>query len=114
GEWLIPSLADEPMDKIGETMAKSASYTAPIFGWRCCDLMAQAAAVLGCEADAAFYKGKAAAMKRTIAVALIDSETGRMRVERQGAYVLMLAFDLVPAALRDGFGARLADLIHQN
>ena len=57
----------EPMDKIGETMAKSASYTAPIFGWRCCDLMAQAAAVLGCEADAAFYKGKAAAMKRAIA-----------------------------------------------
>ena len=54
GEWLIPSLADEPMDKIGETMAKSASYTAPIFGWRCCNLMAQAAAVLGREADAAF------------------------------------------------------------
>ena len=56
GEWLIPSLADEPMDKIGETMAKSASYTAPIFGWRCCNLMAQAAAVLGREADAAFYQ----------------------------------------------------------
>lgn len=114
GEWLIPSLADEPMDKIGETMAKSASYTAPIFGWRCCDLMAQAAAVLGREADAAFYQKKAAAMKKAIAAALIDGETSRMQVERQGAYVLMLAFDLVPAALRDRFGDRLAELIHQN
>ena len=114
GEWLIPSLADEPMDKIGETMAKSASYTAPIFGWRCCDLMAQAAAVLGREADAAFYQKKAAAMKKAIAAALIDGETSRMRVERQGAYVLMLAFDLVPTALRGSFGDRLAKLIHQN
>src|SRR5699024_281690 len=67
-----------------------------------------------CEADAAFYKGKAAAMKRAIAAALIDSETGRMRVERQGGYVLMLAFDLVPTALRGSFGDRLAELIHQN
>lgn len=114
GEWLIPSTASDPPEKIGETMAKSSSYTAPIFGWRCCDLMAQAAAVLGCEADAAFYKGKAAAMKKAIAAALIDGETSRMRVERQGAYVLMLAFDLVPAALRDRFGNRLAELIHQN
>lgn len=56
GEWLIPSTASDPPEKIGETMAKSSSYTAPIFGWRCCDLMAQAAAVLGREADAAFYQ----------------------------------------------------------
>ena len=80
-EQLIPSTASDPPEKIGETMAKSSSYTAPIFGWRCCDLMAQAAAVLGREADAAFYQKKAAAMKKAIAAALIDGcGMGRDRV----------------------------------
>lgn len=113
GEWLIPSTADDPPEQIGLTMAKSSSYTAPIFGWRCCHLMAQAAEVLKKTEDAAFYAGHAAAMKRAIARGLID-ENGRMKVERQGAYVLMLAFDLVPPGLRESFGDRLAELIHEN
>lgn len=113
GEWLIPSTANDPPEAIFETMAKSSSYTAPIFGWRCCDLLARIADILGKEEDAVLYTRHASAMKQAIVAALIDKD-GRMKVERQGAYALMLAFDLVPPELQDSFGTRLAELIHEN
>ena len=113
GEWLIPSLASEPPEQIFATMAKSASYTAPIFGWVAVDRMARAAEVLGKADDAGYYGGQAAQMKRAIAAGLID-EDGRMKNERQGAYALMLGYGLVPAEYEASFGARLAELIHEN
>ena len=113
GEWLIPSQAEEPPEQIFATMAKSASYTAPIFGWVAVDRMAKTAAVLGEKADAAHYAAQAALMKASIALGLID-ENGLMRNERQGAYALMLGYDLVPSEHRERFGARLAELIEEN
>lgn len=113
GEWLVPSQAGEPQDKIFATMAATASYTAPIFGWYVIDKMATAAAVLGNTEDAARYRQEAAAMKHAIQTALITPE-GKMAVERQGAYVLMLAFGLVPEQLQQSFGQQLEDLIHAN
>ena len=113
GEWLIPSTENDPFEKIEETMAKSSSYTAPIFAWLVCDKMAQTAVALDSPQDADFYAQHADAMKHAIQTALID-ENGRMRVERQGAYVLMLAFDLVPEQYAVLFAERLEALIHAN
>lgn len=113
GEWLVPSQAGEPQEQIFATMAATASYTAPIFGWLAVQQMARAAGALGRREDAAFYQREADAMKAAIRTALITPE-GRMQVERQGAYVLMIAFDLVPETLREAFGARLEALIHEN
>ena len=52
-------------------------------------------------------------MKHAIQTALITPD-GKMAVQRQGAYVLMLAFNLVPDSLRESFGQQLEDLIHAN
>ena len=113
GEWLVPSQAGEPQEQIFATMAATASYTAPIFGWRVIDMMARAAKVVGNTADAERYNREATAMKQAIQTVLITPD-GKMAVERQGAYVLMLAFGLAPEALREPFGQRLAELIHAN
>ena len=113
GEWLVPSQAGEPQEQIFATMATTASYTAPIFGWYVIDKMATAAEVLGNTKAAAYYQQEATAMKHAIQTALITPD-GKMAVQRQGAYVLMLAFDLVPDSLRESFGQQLEDLIHAN
>ena len=113
GEWLIPSQAGQPQEKIFETMAKSATYTAPIFGWLAMHQMAEVAAILGKENDAVFYKKQADLMKDAIQSGLIDL-CGQMKTQRQGAYVLMLALDLVPSPYKEGFVKKLEELIHQN
>lgn len=75
--------------------------------------MAQAAAVLGREEDAVRYQEEADKMKHAIRAALITAD-GVLRYERQGAYVLMLVFGLVPDAWVDKFGTKLAEIIHAN
>ena len=113
GEWLIPSQADEPQEHIFSTMAASAAYTAPICGWVVTDRMAKTARVLNRTQDADDYAQQADLMKRSIAAGLIDA-SGRMKNERQGAYAMMLGYDLVPQELVRPFGDRLAELIVEN
>ena len=113
GEWLIPSQANEPQEKIFATMAASAGYTAPIFGWLAVRIMSHTAEVLGYTDDAERYAAEADAMKYAIQTALITAN-GRMKVDRQGAYVLMLALGLVPDALKAAFADRLETLIREN
>lgn len=113
GEWLVPSLAGAPQEQLFTTMATTSAYTAPIFGWLVVHKMAQAAAVLGREEDAVRYQEEADKMKRAIRAALITAD-GVLRYERQGAYVLMLVFGLVPDAWVDKFGTKLAEIIHAN
>lgn len=85
----------------------------PIFGWLVVDKMAQAAATLGRDAGTARYRTESAVMKQAIQAALITAD-GVLEYERQGAYVLMLAFGLVPDRLVHKFGTRLAEIIHEN
>lgn len=113
GEWLVPSLAGAPQEQLFTTMATTSAYTTPIFGWLVVHKMAQAAAVLGREEDAVRYQEEADKMKRAIRAALITAD-GVLRYERQGAYVLMLVFGLVPDAWVDKFGTKLAEIIHAN
>ena len=113
GEWLVPSLAGAPQEQLFSTMAITSAYTTPIFGWLVVHKMAQAAAVLGREEDVVRYQEEADKMKRAIQAALITAD-GVLRYERQGAYVLMLVFGLVPDAWVDKFGTKLAEIIHAN
>lgn len=113
GEWLVPSLAGAPQEQLFATMATTSAYTAPIFGWLVVHKMAQAAAVLGREEDAVRYQEEADKMKHAIRAALITAD-GVLRYERQGAYVLMLVFGLVPDVWVDKFGTKLAEIIHAN
>lgn len=111
GEWLVSSLAGAPQEQLFTTMAITSAYTTPIFGWLVVHKMAQAAAVLGREEDAVRYREEADKMKRAIRAALITAD-GVLRYERQGAYVLMLVFGLVPDVWVDKFGTKLAEIIH--
>lgn len=113
GEWLVPSLAGAPQEQLFTTMAITSAYTTPIFGWLVVHKMAQAAAVLGREEDAVRYQEEADKMKHAIRAALITAD-GVLRYERQGAYVLMLVFGLVPDVWVDKFGTKLAEIIHAN
>ena len=113
GEWLVPSLAGAPQEQLFTTMATTSAYTTPIFGWLVVHKMAQAAAVLGREEDAVRYQEEADKMKHAIRAALITAD-GVLRYERQGAYVLMLVFGLVPDVWVDKFGTKLAEIIHAN
>jgi len=113
GEWLVPSLAGAPQEQLFATMAITSAYTAPIFGWLVVHKMAQAAAVLGREEDAVRYQEEADQMKHAIRAALITAD-GVLKYERQGAYVLMLVFGLVPDVWVDKFGTKLAEIIHAN
>ena len=113
GEWLVPSLAGAPQEQLFTTMAITSAYTTPIFGWLVVHKMAQAAAVLGREEDAVRYQEEADKMKHAIRAALITAD-GVLKYERQGAYVLMLVFGLVPDVWVDKFGTKLAEIIHAN
>ena len=94
-------------------MAKSSIYTAPIFGWHSCNLMAQIAEKLGQTSDAAYYRDISAKMKNAIQEGLID-KNGNMPAERMGAYVLAIVFDLVPQQHKKHFADKLVELIHEN
>lgn len=113
GEWLVPSQAGAPPEQLFAIMQSTACYTAPIFGWLTVDRTARAAAILHHNEDAAYYGAEACAMKSAIQSAMITAD-GRLRYERQGAYVLMLAFGLTPENLIESFGDHLAGLIHEN
>ena len=113
GEWLIPSTESASQQDVFEVMAKSSIYTAPIFGWYSCNLMAQIAEKLGQTSDAAYYRDISAKMKNAIQEGLID-KNGNMPAERMGAYVLAIVFDLVPQQHKKHFADKLVELIHEN
>ena len=109
GEWLIPS------DKKGisqrEACEGSAYYIAPIFGYLSIRIMAEVARILE-KPDAEYYADTAQQMKGAIQKALIRD--GQLISDHMGAYVLMLALDLVPEKLTERFGQILVSLLEKN
>lgn len=109
GEWLIPS------DKKGisqrEACEGSAYYIAPIFGYLSIRMMAEVARILE-KPDAEYYADTAQQMKGAIQKALIRD--GQLISDHMGAYVLMLALDLVPEKLTERFGQILVALLEKN
>jgi len=113
GEWLIPSQSGNGFDKTAMKSMASKAYTAPIFGWNSCRIMAETAKLLGNEQDHAYYADAAAKMKLAIQQGVIGKD-GSMPTDFMGAYVLILAFDLVPEHLKQNVADRLIRKIEEN
>ncbi len=116
GEWLIPStskggFADQ--EAIGTAMALTGRYIAPVFGYVSISTMAETARLLDRGEDAAHYGDVAAKMKDAIQSCLIGPN-GEAPAEYMGAYVLLLHYDLVPAAWRTQYEERLLEMIRLN
>lgn len=110
GEWLIPSQKDAGPGF--EVCKLSSDYTAPMFGYRSVSLFAELCRVLGREKETALYQGAAEHMKKAIQRGLMAD--GRMPAELMGAYVLAIAFGLVPEGEMERFGRHLADMVEAN
>ncbi len=116
GDWLVPSLsketAEDPITGPLKQMEFTAQYAAPLYGWRCFARMAEMLAAIG-SAKAEDYAAIADHMKAAIGENLFDAD-GRMPTDLMGAYVLAIAFDLVPEQHRAFAANRLVTLLHEN
>ncbi|MFK4835537.1 family 78 glycoside hydrolase catalytic domain [Microbacterium sp. ZW T2_14] len=114
GDWLTPSTMEgrPTHEAIGIAPALTSEYLAPMFQAQTLTIAAQAAAVLGRDADAAAFAERAADVRAAFAAEYIDAD-GDLPVRMQGVYVLALAFDLAPAEVRARTAARLVDLIRE-
>jgi alpha-L-rhamnosidase len=85
-------------------------YVATPFFAHSCQLLSKIAGVLGKENDAEYYWGlsekvRAAYFKKYV------KQNGRVKPSRQGAYVLALAFDMIPREIKPRLAAHLARMI---
>lgn len=112
GDWLTPStLEGRPLhEAIGIAPALTGRLVAPMFQARTLAVTASAARVLGRDELADDLERRAAAVRVAFADRHFDAE-GRLPVELQGPYALVLAFDLVPERLRSAVAGHLAALV---
>lgn len=109
GEWLIPSQREE---KGFAVCRKSAVYVAPFFGYYSMRLMSEIARVLEEKDDADYYSGIARKMKDAIQTGVLKG--GKPPAGLMGAYVLAIAFDLVPNEHKQTFAEGLVSLLENN
>ena len=112
GDWLVPStITDEP-----HSMMIAAALTGALFGsayhYRSVEDLAQVAEILGDAATAREHRALAARIKDAFIAEYVDDD-GRLSVHMQGAYVISLAYDLIPDSLRATAGKHLVELINQ-
>ncbi|WP_431795056.1 family 78 glycoside hydrolase catalytic domain [Microbacterium enclense] len=109
GDWLDPSA---PPDKPGQAKVHADIVSTACFA-RSLRLVAEAAALLGHDADAARYSDLAARSRRAF-VAEYVTPAGRMMSDAPTAYALALTFDLVEdPATRQALSDRLAALVRE-
>ncbi|MFK0120434.1 family 78 glycoside hydrolase catalytic domain [Streptomyces sp. NPDC090994] len=112
GDWLTPStLEGRPLhEAIGIAPRLTAELVAPMFQARTLTITARSAAVLGHSALAGRLRAEAAEVRAAFTAEYVGPD-GRLPVDLQGPYVLALAFDMVPAALRPALVGHLVRLI---
>jgi alpha-L-rhamnosidase len=103
GDWL--AFATTRSDYPGATTDKDLLATA--FFAHSSDLLARTAGVLGKRAEAARYRALFDSVRRAFRTEYVTS-TGRLTSNTQTAYAVALEFGLLPDALRDDGGRRLA------
>ena len=109
GDWLDPSA---PPDKPGAAKVDG-DIVASAYLARSLRQVADAAALLGHDSDAAAY-GARAERSRAAFVSEYVTPSGRMMSDAPTAYALALEFDLVTdPALRQALSDRLADLVRE-
>lgn len=114
GEWLIPSLSKNGFDIhtiLG--IKKTLRYVAPSYAYQSIRMMADTAHIAGNAADEKYYSGIAEKIKDAFAKEVITKK-GKMREKFMGAYVIPIAFDLVPEEYQTNFAEELIDSIERN
>lgn len=117
GDWLqpYPRGRDTPEDRRG---ARRGDTPLPLLGVafyaRSAQILADSARVLGRTADSKRYEAEAAGIRAAFTREYFD-ENGKLRhsPETQTAYVLAIAFDLIPATLKAQAGENLVRLVNE-
>ncbi|WP_307865625.1 family 78 glycoside hydrolase catalytic domain [Streptomyces montanisoli] len=108
GDWLDPSAPpDDPWAARTDAGLVAAAYAA-----RSARVLAATAAVLGERADAARYAAASDDARASFVSAYTTGE-GRLTSDSQTAYALAIRFDLLPPALAERAGERLAELVRE-
>lgn len=110
GDWMFPSVmmkSGNPM----ETAQLTKDIVATAFLAHSAELLGEVCAVLG--VDAAPYRDYASKVKQAFAQHFITVDQ-HLTSDFQGCYVLALAFDMVPPAIKPALVARLVEKIHAN
>jgi hypothetical protein len=102
GDWF-----DVGPNQPGEAQLTSKAFTGTATLYAVQDAMAQIAATLGHDADAASYRAEAKATARTIARRLFDAASDRYDRGSQTAQAMALALGIAPPARRGAVLARL-------
>jgi alpha-L-rhamnosidase len=112
GDWLTPStLEGRPLhEAIGIAPKLTAELVAPMFQAHTLTVTARSAAALGRTTLAERLRTEAASVRAAFTAEYVDP-AGRLPVELQGPYVLALAFDMVPPALRPRLVGHLVRLV---
>lgn len=109
GEWLIPSQKEAGGNF--DICRQSAAYIAPIFGYISVKYMSEICEALGKE-EVTYYADIADKMKKAIQEGVMKG--GEMPAKLMGAYVLAIAFDLVPDEYANKFADILISMIEEN
>ena len=119
GDWLAPStLAGGAPDAIMAAPHLTSEFVGSAFHAEALRTLAEVAAVLGRDDDAAAYRERWEAVRAVVAAEYIGAD-GTMEPDLQGMYVLALAFNIVDAdgadggALRRTVANRLVRLVHE-
>ncbi|BDV31806.1 alpha-L-rhamnosidase [Microbacterium terricola] len=112
GDWLTPSTLEglPPHEGMAVAPRLTGELVVPMFRAQSLTLAARITAVLGRDDEAADLARRAAAARAAFADEHLD-EAGDLPVQLQGVYVLALAFDMVPDAVRARTAARLVELV---
>ena len=117
GDWLQPyqktppKPGDDMSDRTGDTPKHLLGVA---FYARGAQILADSARALGRDADAKRYDVEAATVRAAFAKHYFDA-TGKLQnaPETQTAYVLAIAFDLIPANLKPAVGENLVRLVRE-
>lgn len=114
GDWLTPSLSDasDPAS-IMQAPLRTSEYVGPFFQGQSLTWLAEMAAAIGRDAEAADFAHRAAEVRRAWAEEYLTAD-GRVAETLMGVMVLALAFGFVPEAHLDTVRAQLVEAVHAN
>ncbi len=117
GDWLQPyqQTPPKPGDNMSDRTGDTPKHLLGVaFYARGAQILADSARALGRDADADRYAAEAAFVRTSFAKHYFDA-TGKLRnaPETQTAYVLAIAFDLIPADLKPAAGENLVRLVRE-
>ena len=113
GDWMLPSILSQPGGNPLDGARVTKDVVATCFLAHQSDVLADISEVLGKTEAAREQRAYAAAVRRAFPGAFSAGD-GALTVEYQGAYVLALAFDMLPEGERQAAADHLAQMVRDN